>query len=140
MSLIDHAKVEFKALGWPGDDEMQAMICDNVLELLRVFSEQGHSGTSAPYVMNIFEKLSKYNPLSPLSGNDDEWMEVAEQNGKLYQNVRDSSVFKDDNGAYWIDGKIFREPDGSCYTNSESRVFIEFPWTKPESEIVDVKD
>lgn len=138
MSLIDHAKAEFNAAGWPGDCEMQQMVCENVLELLSVFASQRHSGSSAPYVLNVFQALAKFNPLVPLTGNDDEWLDVAEQNGTLYQNKRDSEVFKDDDGAYWIHGKIFREPNGCTYTSKDSRVPIEFPWTKPESEVVDV--
>ena len=137
MSYIDHAEREFKAMGWPGDCEMQDMVCNNVRELLDVFASQGHSGSSAPYVLNVFQKLARFDPLGPLTGADDEWMEVGTG---IYQNVRDSSVFKEskDGQAYWIDGKVFREPDGTTFTSRDSRVFIEFPWTKPDSEIVDV--
>ena len=28
MSLVKHAKREFEVLGWPGDCEMQKMVCD----------------------------------------------------------------------------------------------------------------
>jgi hypothetical protein len=137
MSLIEHAKTEFEALGWPGEDEMQEMVCDDVIELLEVFSNQGHSGSSAPYVLNLFKELAMFNPISPLTGEDSEWNEVSEG---TFQNKRDSAVFKNSKGgeAYWIYGKVFRDRDGCCFTNSESRVPVTFPWTKPESEIVDV--
>jgi hypothetical protein len=139
MSLVDHAKREFNALGWPGDCEMQAMVCDNVIELLTVFGEQGHSGSSAPYVLGVFEKLARFDPIAPLTGNDDEWTNVSEQNGEpLYQNKRDSEVFKDGDGAYWISGKIFRDKAGCTYTCKESRVPVTFPWAKPKPQIVDV--
>ena len=51
--------MEFKAAGWLNDDgtyidEMQGMICDHVLKLLEVFSDEGHSGTSAPYAIRLF--------------------------------------------------------------------------------------
>jgi len=136
MSLVEHAKREFDALGWPGDCEMQQMVCDNVLELLTTFAEQGHSGSSAPYVLGIFEKLAKHDPIAPLTGEDDEWNEVGENQ---YQNNRSSDVFKNgkDGDAYWIHGKIFRDKDGCTYTSSDSRVPVVFPWTKPKPEIVD---
>ena len=137
-NLVEHAKREFEVLGWPGDDEMQQMVCDNLIELLEAFAEQGHSGSSAPYVMRLFGKLADFAPISPLTGKDSEWNEVGDNK---YQNNRCSEVFKDskDGEAHWISGKIFREPDGCTYTSGDSFVPVEFPWTKPEPEIVDVE-
>lgn len=134
-NLVKHAEKEFETLGWPGDCEMQKAICDNILELLQVFSDQGHSGSTAPYALNLFEKLAKFNPISPLTGKDDEWVEIREG---LYQNKRDGEVFKENKEAYWIRGKIFRNQHGVTFTSKDSRVAVVFPWVKPESEIVDV--
>jgi len=142
MSLIEHAEREFELLGWrrPNDpDDPQNWVCDNVVELLKVFSEQGHSGSSAPYVMGVFEKAARFEPLAPLTGDDNEWMEIGAQEGKLYQNIRCGHVFKDDDGAYDIDGRIFRDPDGCCYTSFKSRVPVTFPYT-PTREYVDVDE
>ncbi len=134
---IKHAKREFEILGWPGDCETQAMICDNIIDLLKVVSNQGHSGSSLPYLVSLFDKLVKFDPISPLTGDDSEWNEVGDG---LYQNKRDSAVFKEHGKAYWIDGKIFQEEDGNCYTSGDSRVDVEFPWTKPKPEYVKVKN
>jgi hypothetical protein len=138
-NLVAHAKREFEALGWPGDCEMQKMACDNITELLECFAAQRHSGSSAPYVLGTFQQLAKFNPISPLTGEDSEWNEVGDD---LYQNNRDSEVFKRgrDGDAYWISGKIFRDSDGCSYTSKESRVPVAFPWTKPEPEIVEVRE
>ena len=66
-----HAEQEFKALGWvEGGDEMQNAICQDVLNLLAVFSTQGHSGSTAPYAINMFRKLADFKPLGPLTGED----------------------------------------------------------------------
>jgi len=138
--LITHAKNEFEALGWPGDDEMQKMVCENVIALLEEFSSQGHSGSSAPYILNLFGKLAAFKPLSDLTGADSEWVDVAEQDGTLYQNKRDGEVFKNDSGAYWISGKIFRTPTGCTYTSKDSCVPVEFPWKRPKPEIIDVAE
>ena len=136
MSLRSHAEKEM-ALAWPEKEEMQDMVKANVLELLEVFSNQGHSGSSAPYVLWVFSKLANFEPLTPLTGDESEWMEVGDN---TFQNVRCGEVFKTgkDGEACWINGKVFREPDGCTYTSRDSRVPVVFPWTKPEPEIVDV--
>ena len=134
-NLVLHARREFAALGWPGECEMQAMICKAIEELLKAFSKQGHSGSSAPYALNLFDKLARFQPISPLTGGDDEWMEVSDG---LFQNRRCSEVFRQDGEAYWVNGRVFRRPDGVCFTNRDSRVPITFPWTQPEREYVDV--
>ena len=139
MSLIEHAEREFELLGWrrPNDpDDPQNWVCDNVVELLKVFSEQGHSGSSAPYVMNVFKKAAMFEPLAPLTGDDNEWID---HGGEHYQNIRCGHVFKDGDDAYDSEGRIFRDPDGVCYTSFKSRVPVTFPYT-PTSEYVDVDE
>lgn len=145
-----HAMNEFRAAGWIDEtdnytDDMQKMICEHVLKLLYVFDGEGHSGSSAPYAINMFEKLAKFEPLVPLTGEDWEWVDVAEQSGGvLYQNKRCSHVFKDPNGAYDIQGKVFYDwytnEDGkkskSYYTCGDSRVYVTFPYT-PYTEYVE---
>jgi len=143
MSLQNHAKREFKACGYTPVDEAQEdgpnlWIQQNVLELLEVFANQGHSGSSAPYCIQMFSKLAMFEPLIPLQGTDDEWNEVSEG---VWQNNRCSHVFKQtdrfDGQAYDINGKVFREPSGACYTGRESAVPVTFPYT-PKTEYVDV--
>jgi hypothetical protein len=63
---------------------------------------------------------------------------------QVWQNRRNSSVFKKQNGqAYWIEGRVFWEwfsspdiddgkPYKSHFTSSNSRVNITFPWTQPD--------
>lgn len=148
-NLRKHAMTEFRAAGWTNDagefnDEMQEMICNHVLKLLDVFSDEGHSGTSAPYAINLFEKLAKFEPLVPLTGEDWEWADVSEQRGyTLWQNKRCSHVFKDKNGAYDIDGIHWwewatdnetGEKFKAFFTNRHSRVDVTFPYT-PKTEI-----
>jgi len=135
-----HALRELRAIGYvpldlPQENGPNKWIQNNVIELIRVFSKQGHSGMSASYCISMFEKLARFEPLGPLTGADDEWNEVGEG---MLQNNRCSHVFKGADGrAYDIDGRIFREPDGCCFTNYDSRVYIAFPYT-PAREYVDV--
>lgn len=145
-NLESHAKMEFRAAGWLDDngnymDEMQGMICDHVLKLLQVFSDEGHSGTSAPYAIRLFSRLASFEPLVPLTGEDWEWNDTGRG---VFQNKRASHVFKDESGAYDINGKVFwewckpyegrepQEPYKSYYTCRESRVPVTFPYTVPD--------
>ena len=134
-NLIKHAQKEFQIAGWLDEpiDEMQQMMMDNLLELLETFSKQGHSGFSASYCLGAFEVLARFNSLTPLTGKDDEWQEIGEG---VFQNKRESTVFKENGKAYWIDGIVFEDKDGCQYTKHESRAPVEFPWTKPKSKVV----
>jgi hypothetical protein len=149
---IDHAREEFRAAGWVDEngkfkDEWQEAICEHIVKLLEVFSDEGHSGSSAPYAVDLFSKLALFKPIAPLTGEDWEWVDVAERDGgRVYQNKRASHVFKDDNGAYDINGIIFYEwltrEDGtqfkSYFTSEGSRVPVTFPYT-PKSEYREAK-
>ena len=148
MSNLEfHARNEFRAAGWVDEngkfkDEMQEAICTHVLKLLEVFSDEDHSGSSAPYAINLFSTLAKFEPLVPLTGEDWEWNDVSEysgrDNGPVYQNKRCSHVFKDNTGAYDIDGIVFwewytdpetGEKSKSYFTSRDSRVPVTFPYT-----------
>lgn len=137
---IIHAERELLAAGYePLDKEQEdgpnKWIQQNVLELLEVFGRQGHSGFSAPFAVEMFRKLALHEPLVPLSGADDEWNDIGDG---MFQNNRCSRVFKDADGrAYDIDGRVFRYPNGCCYTGRDSRVYVTFPYT-PTKEYVDV--
>jgi hypothetical protein len=83
-----------------------------------------------------------FEPIVPLTGEDWEWVNVAEQNGgPLWQNKRCSHVFKDNDGAYDINGIVFYdwyvnekgEIRKSYFTGQGSRVPVTFPYV-PKSE------
>ncbi len=124
----------------PGDGPNK-WLAEGTLELLKVFADQGHSGMSAPYAIALFEKLAYWKPITPLTGEDDEWQDVYED---VWQNKRNYSVFRGKDGqAYWSEGRIFWEwfsspdiDDGKPYktyfTARDSRVNIQFPWMQPD--------
>lgn len=154
-NLHKHALMEFKAAGWLDDtgykDEMQGMICAHVMKLLDVFSEEGHSGTSAPYAINLFKTLAMFEPIVPLTGEDWEWTEVHDG---VFQNKRCSRVFKQadrfDGQPYdidaivwyeWVERELDADEEGypgirkykSHFTSRESMQPITFPY-KPDTE------
>lgn len=136
-NITAYAEEELRRAGWFDPDAFYGdMVAKAVLRSVRVFSIEGHSGMSAGLVSSITKTVCMFRPLTPLTGDDDEWNEVGDG---VLQNRRMSSVFKNPDGrAYWIAGRIFREPSGATYTNSDSRVDVEFPWLPRDPEIVEV--
>lgn len=145
MSLVDYANRELDIIGLgTGDSTGESLdysLREHILRIIHEFSEEGHSGTSASYAISIITRLLKFKPLSPLTGEDNEWNEVGDG---VYQNRRASNVFKNKDGqAYWSDGIVFwewytpedgGEPFKAYFTSKDSRVMIEsFPWTMPDS-------
>lgn len=144
MSMIEWAEQELRYAGYDVNDPEDGpnrWLAEGTIELLKVFADQGHSGSSAPYAVALFEKLAMWKPIAPLTGEDDEWMEVGYD---VWQNKRNSAVFKEEDGqAYWMDGRVFWEwathpeiddgkPFKSYYTGRGSRVYVTFPWTQPD--------
>ena len=154
-NLVEHAKRELLKLGYkPIDeckDEPEKWMQENILELLDVFSKQGHSGSSASYVINYFTKLANFNTISPIMCTDDEWNDVGTDDGKiLYQNSRCSAVFKISmfGKPYYLDAIVFVDKKhtsytGSAFNNKNERIkssqTIKLPFT-PKTFYVDVID
>lgn len=139
MSLESYAESELKMFFPEPTGEYGGMIKHDVMELIHLFSQQGHSGGSAPAVLSMFYRLAKYKPLTALTGNEDEWNEVSEDGTK--QNKRCPSVFKrPDGSAYCIDARHFVDPHGLTYSSNDSIADITFPFkvpSKPEYVPVD---
>ncbi len=119
------------------DDHMQTEMNKHILRMVRTFAREGHSGFSAGYAVNLLQKLLRYEPLGPLTGEDDEWNDIAEMSGgPMWQNNRCSHVFKDGDGrAYDINGRVFIEADGCAFTGTGSCVYVTFPYTPHREEI-----
>lgn len=132
-NLIQHAERELQFLRT--GDEMNESMADDLIDVVKLFAGQGHSGMSAGYALSILPKLLAFEPVGPLTGEDSEWVEVGDG---VFQNVRCGRVFKQadqfDGQAYDIDGIVWEDPDGSRCTNAESRVPVVFPYT-PKTEI-----
>lgn len=131
--LVDHAKRELEILGNGPDFD------DHILEMVGTFAGAGHSGFSAAYAIEVITKLLKFEPLSPLTGEESEWESMVEG---ISLNKRCSRVFKKVNANYMptevydSQGKVFLDEDGLAYTCMGSRTSITFPYT-PHTEIVE---
>lgn len=138
-NLEDFARAELTRIGaFSKDGDYGGMLGDAVMKMVEEFAKEGHSGFSANMAISLFERVARFEPLSPLTGADDEWTEVYDD---CFQNKRCSHVFKDGKEAMAYDATavVFREPSGSCYTSRDSRKFITFPYT-PKIEYFDVAE
>jgi hypothetical protein len=118
MSIITAAQYEMERIGFP-PDEVTAMTT-----ILEVFFDTWDSGGAVHAMAPVLQKLIAGKPLSPLTGEPDEWVEVGPN---MMQNKRLGSVFKNtgEGGfAYDIDG-----PEG--------RVPIRFPYSPKSIAVTD---
>lgn len=129
MGLVEYAKSELARIG-RDEDGMQDMINKDILSIVEVFSEQGHSDFSAGYALSVLERLLRFKPLTPLTGEDDEWNEIS--NG-TQQNKRCSSVFRNADGtAHDIDGIIVSDNGGiTWFSSGRFRKEVTFPYAPP---------
>jgi hypothetical protein len=142
-NLIDYARKELEdaKLFSKEGDFYGGMTGKSVMELIECFSKQGHSGMSASIVRGLFAKLSDFEPINPLTFNDQDWEEVG--NGK-FQHKRYSAVFKEGRKGkpYFIDAVIWKDGNGWCFTGTRegvtSRQFVKIPFT-PKKFYVAVK-
>lgn len=146
-NLIEHAKREFLALGYKPIEECEEdpnkWIQENVLELLKVFRDQGHSGASAPFAVSYFEKLALFQPLCPIKGTEDEW---GTETGEA-QNKRCSAIFREENGkSRYLYAIIWKDQEGFTYhgsallkngTRIRSSQYIKYPFI-PKTFYIDV--
>ena len=150
-NLKKHAEIELQMAGFLSkDSDYDGMVGEAVLELIDIFSKQGHSGASAGIVISIFEKLARYEPLGPITGKDEEWGEA--YGDGMMQNKREFGIFKYADGrCSYIRDIVKRCPDGTTWTgplyltredaiNSVNKINFEireFPFT-PKTFYIDV--
>lgn len=127
--------------GWAEDLIPKTEPDSMLFELSKLLFELGIPEDRA-LVLDYFIKLSNHQPLSPLTGEDDEWM-FHHCDEESAQNIRMGSVFKDvaTGRVYWLDGRVFcnLSHDNSMWIGTGgyySAVDITFPWLPPETEHV----
>jgi hypothetical protein len=105
--LVTYAREELERAGlFDPDSNYGGMLGPAALDIVKVFAGQGHSGASAEIVTQIAVRLMRFQPLTPLTFDPDEWIiheGLGEQGAVLWQNRRKSTVFSDDQGTSWYD-------------------------------------
>ncbi len=97
--LVKFAKAELRAAGlFDTDADYDGAVAANVVALMETYTAYGHSGGSAEATLGIFNKLANHKPLTPLTGEDDEWDDTASEG--LQCNNRCPTVFRDGERAW----------------------------------------
>lgn len=108
-NLIDHAERELSLLG------NDAAMNQGILAMVAVFSTMGHSGSSAAYCTHVVERLLRFENLTPLTDDPDEWMFIAEEmmpegSEKTWQSRRNPEAFSHDEGkTFYLLSERFRK-------------------------------
>lgn len=99
--LLGHATEELGRAGLlDPDSDYEGMIGRAVLDLIRVFATEGHSGSSASVTIDLFSRLARFDVLTSLTAHPSEWMEVGTG---VFQNRRKPSVFWRAGEESWYD-------------------------------------
>lgn len=110
-----HAKRELEILAKTSPDALIIPFTNEILALCEAFGKSGQSGGSAPYtasaISGAIKKLMMFETITPLTGENEEWVNTDTNNGNgpIFQNKRDSRVFKDgkEGKPYFIDAVVF---------------------------------
>jgi hypothetical protein len=65
------------------------------VSVLEAFASLGHSGGSAEYTAGVLNRLFRYENLSPLTDNPNEWVKVGDS---LWQSIRNYDAFSNNGG------------------------------------------
>ena len=64
MTLTEFAEAELRRVGlFDEDSDYNGMLGEAVMELIRTFAKQGHSGCSAGITADLFNRVVRYKPL-----------------------------------------------------------------------------
>ena len=130
-NLIDHAERELELLG--NDEAMN----QGILAMVAVFSTMGHSGSSAEYTTQVLARLLRYENLTPLTDDPDEWNDVSHYGGPdspaTWQCRRNPEAFSLDGGkTYYLLSERFTEEGG---VRKDEKVFHESKHVEPKPPI-----
>jgi hypothetical protein len=119
-----HAQRELDILIKTTPDAIIRDFVPEILALCEAFGNSGQSGGSAPYTASALsqaiKKLCLQQTIAPLTGEDDEWMEVtgASDLPSMCQNKREGAVFKDGSQAYYLDAITWKTQTGATWSGN----------------------
>lgn len=111
MSLVQHAQRELELAGlFDKNSDYDGGIAKAVMQLMRVFAKQGHSGFSAHQTLLIFLKLSNFENLTPITSNPEDWEDRSDICGEpMWQCKRNPALFSTDGGKTWYSSMRYKQ-------------------------------
>lgn len=115
-TLLQHTKSELRAAGlFDEDSDFDGEIAVQVTALMETLTAYGHSGGSLERTLEVFDKVARHMPLTPLTGEEDEWERpVGVKDGQIEINKRCTQVFRDAEMAWDI--RMGRKPISFPYS------------------------
>lgn len=100
--LVDHAHRELELAGlFDPSSDYDGALGHAVMDLVKLFSQQGHSGYSASMVSELFNQLSHYKALTPCDHTNPD--QVQDVGSPTMQCRRVPSHLSNDGGQTWFD-------------------------------------
>lgn len=108
MALVEYAESELRRAGFfDADSDYAGMIGPAVIEMMKQFATEGHSGYSARLCLSVFGRLARFRPLTPIENPmlGKEFIDHTDISGghPTLQCTRLSSLFSEDGGKRWYD-------------------------------------
>lgn len=126
-NICKHAIKELKLAGYgKGEGGPNDWMYQQVIEAVAVFASHGNSGGSAPWEINLVQKLCDWNIISPLQFTDEEWMQISSDG--TCQNRREGNVFKEPDGSIHYNGAFSKRATDRYSFNTKE-------WTKNKNPI-----
>lgn len=94
IGVLLHARRELDLI----DEE--PVVIDGYLKVIQAFADMRHSGGSASVAIPVIGKLLRFENLSPLTDDPDDWIEVGYG---MWQNRRCTRMFSEDGGKTYTD-------------------------------------
>lgn len=94
-NLVNHARRELRIIG---EDPETAR---GIVRVVRAFADMGHSGSSAHHCAALLDRLLRFQPLTDLTDDPDEWIDRHAEGltpTPLWQSERNSEAFSTDGG------------------------------------------
>jgi hypothetical protein len=102
-SILQHTKAELRSAGLFDDDsDFDGEIGVQVTALVETLVAYGHSGGSLERTLEVFDRVARHLPITPLTGDEDEWETPVGAGGQIQINKRCTQVFRDNDMAWDI--------------------------------------
>lgn len=114
---VEHAAYELTKAGMTDeDDPMARKVAADTLSLVRRFEKQDHTEQSGRFVLEAFETLCQFLPLSPITDDPAEWEKFEIERKNIDTNTVEKQVVWKSKRA----SMIFSEDEGKTYINQEN--------------------
>lgn len=113
-TLVEHAQFELERADLINNPDPQARkVATDTIALVKRFEKQAHDQTTGKWVLEFFQNLCYFKPLTPLTDDPAEWekFEIEKKNTETkevevshrWQSRRAPSVISEDEGKTWYD-------------------------------------